>query len=203
MAHKSLVGNKYNMLTVIEYAGSSKAKKRRWLCSCECGGTSIVTTGDLNTGNVRSCGCLLKVANITHGMSRTKIHGRWLGMRTRCHNKKSMYYNNYGGRGIFVCSEWRHDFSAFYEWFISNGGDESLEIDRINNNLGYSPENCRLVTRAVNNNNRRERSSASGVQGVRERPNGRWQAYKYVDGTQVHIGTFSNKEEAIKAKLNK
>jgi len=91
-----------------------------------------------------------------HGKSKTKIYHVWSGMLRRCNNPKSKAYKNYGGRGIAVCSEW-HDFLVFKKWALSHGYDESLQIDRINNDGNYEPSNCRFVTRSINHQNRRKR----------------------------------------------
>lgn len=100
----------------------------------------------------KSCGC--KVAKY-NGEGKTNIYNVWLHMIHRCYKPKSKYYHNYGGRGIFVCDEWNKSFFNFKKWALSNGYSEKLQIDRRNNDKGYSPENCRFVTHRANNRNKR------------------------------------------------
>jgi alkylhydroperoxidase family enzyme len=88
-----------------------------------------------------------------HGQSRTRLHSVWTNMRERCSNPNSEKYPRYGGRGITVCDEWRN-FRAFAAWAHGNGYAEGLAIDRINNDHGYSPNNCRWVTDLENLMNR-------------------------------------------------
>jgi hypothetical protein len=91
---------------------------------------------------------------LIHGMTKTKLFYVWHNMKCRCNDKNNYRYYCYGGRGIKVCDEWIDNFLSFYNWSYKNGYAEGLQIDRIDNNNGYSPENCRWVDRFVNAQNK-------------------------------------------------
>ena len=133
-------------------------------CKCDCGTYKQVLRNELVRGGSPSCGCLrkerLRASHISHGLFYTPIYRVWSGMINRCNSPISAAYKNYGGRGITVCPEWQ-DVTVFAKWAQCSGYSEELEIDRTDNNAGYSPENCRWVTKSQNCRNRRSSSQVT------------------------------------------
>jgi hypothetical protein len=132
-------------------------------CRCDCGSIKTILKSDLVIGKTRSCGCLRKeiatkngLLNSKHGQTGTRLWTIYQGIKQRCYYAKSIQYLNYGGKGINVCEEWSgaNGFMAFKKWSGQNGYGETLTIDRIDNSLGYSPDNCRWVTMKQQQNNR-------------------------------------------------
>ena len=151
-----LTGKKFGRLVVIEgIEKRSKNGRVLWKCLCDCGNYSTVCSSDLKSGNTKSCGCGEIENRITHGMSKHKCFKTWDGMMRRCYSEKHMAYHNYGGRGISVVKQWRESPKVFIEWMVANGWEKGLEIDRIDNDGDYMPENCRIVTTMENHNNTR------------------------------------------------
>ena len=151
-----ITGNKYNMLTVIKFNHSNKkSRKSYWLCKCECGNEKVICGNSLKTGNVKSCGCLLKRGNTKHGLKHTRLYDILCGMKRRCYNPNQPCYKNYGARGIKVCDEWLNDPKAFYDWSITHGYKDDLTIDRINVNGNYEPSNCKWVSIKEQGRNKR------------------------------------------------
>ncbi len=95
------------------------------------------------------------MASFKHGKTGSRLYEVWHHMKSRCYYTKNKNYNAYGGRGIAVCDEWKNDFMSFYNWAMENGYDDTLTIDRIDNNKGYEPSNCRWVDMKQQSRNRR------------------------------------------------
>ena len=89
--------------------------------------------------------------------SSNRLYSTYVGMKGRCHSPSHGNYPHYGGRGITVCQEWRDSFRAFKQWALQNQYRDGLQLDRIDNDQGYSPENCRFVTASENQRNKRLR----------------------------------------------
>lgn len=152
---RDLTGQRYGMLVVIGEHHRSEKGVYYWNCQCDCGNTSVVSGGNLRCGKSKSCGCLAAKCKppkiVKHGMSRTKLHHIWVSMKQRCTNPNDANYDRYGGRGITVCDEWQDDFVAFRDWALANGYVEGkFDLDREDNDKGYSPDNCRFISHLDN-----------------------------------------------------
>ena len=93
--------------------------------------------------------------NYKHGLRKHKLFSVWSNMLDRCNSATHKAYKDYGARGITVCKEWKEDFMTFFMWAMKEGYRNGLSLDRIDNNKGYNPMNCRWVTMKEQSNNRR------------------------------------------------
>jgi hypothetical protein len=156
---QNLIGMKFGKLKVISKIPASNGQRCLWNCVCDCGNKTKSRAYNLTHGRSKSCGCANK-ENLakrvtTHGMSGNKIYRTWANMLRRCQNKNHPRYSDYGGRNISVCIEWL-DFENFYKDMGEH--PEGLTLDRIDNDKGYSKQNCRWATPKQQAENRRLRS---------------------------------------------
>lgn len=167
-----ITGQRFGRLVAIErsqnVARTNAPSRPAWLCACDCGIRKVVSKACLISGLAKSCGCLRRettsVKNTAHGMSQTPEYNSWLRMNSRCHFISNKNYKDYGGRGIFVCDQWRYSFENF---FLSMGRRPTIKhsLERKDNNRGYSPDNCKWATKKEQSCNRRNRRhlSAFGI----------------------------------------
>ncbi len=189
---KDMTGQKVGRLNVLNY--HRKNGRVYWLCICDCGNFTEVRSDRLASGDTKSCGCLQKEMvskmNTKHNMMHTRLYDIWIGMKQRCYNVNHKRYRDWGGRGVTVCDEWRNDFMNFYNWAINNGYNDNLTIDRIDNNKGYEPSNCRWVDRKTQQRNRRNTKYIT-YNGI-TKPLVEWCEYYHKDYNIVYNRIYNN-----------
>lgn len=201
-----LTGREFGLLTVVERGENSKGGRATWECECECGKIKNILTENLSSGRTKSCGCLNREVarenSVTHGLWSHPLYSVWSGMMSRCYNDKASRFRDYGGRGITVCISWK-DPSQFITWALANGYTASLQLDRLDNDGCYAPENCHFTTPRLNSINRRKRSdNKSGYVGVLVRGD-RFRANirdSLITRKLINLGTFDTAEEAVEAR---
>lgn len=161
---KKEIGKRKDHLEIIGV--KQYGRKGRVVVRCDCGTIKEMTLSRFNNPNVHSCGCAgvpkgSESPNFQHGMSRTRIYGVYRNMYNRCYNENDISYPNYGAKGITICPKWLGEdgIENFTEWAYANGYDENAErgectVDRIETDKGYYPNNCRLVSMQIQNNNK-------------------------------------------------
>lgn len=139
-----------------------------------------------------------------HGLATTKIYHIFWGMLNRCYKETNSAYEYYGGKGIKVCEEWNgfDKFMNFYEWAMGNGYKEGLQLDRIDNDKDYCPENCRWVTAEENARNQKVRKdNTSGYKGINfDKRKNLWAVRISANGKRLYVGRFKKLDDAVKAR---
>ena len=178
--------------------GSGVFKKRIITAICKCGEIII----DENSSKILHRNKYCRHSDNILPKTEEGYSRHYLYIITRCLVKKSPHYKKYGAQGIEVCDEWLHSISSFIEWCESNGYDKLLHIDRIDNDKGYSPDNCRFITSRENRLNQRLLTTAnkSGYQGISYHASTRkWINQIPTTGKRVRR-SFHSKQQAVEAR---
>jgi len=151
-------GDRFGRWEIVKEVAPICNKKRRFLVKCTCGSNIERETelSHLTTGKSVSCGCYLiertKETNTKHGLSKSRLYKCWRSMKERCLCENNKAYKYYGALGIGITEDWlgKNGFINFYIWAMESGYNDTLTIDRINNNGNYEPNNCQWITQSEN-----------------------------------------------------
>ncbi len=191
-------------MDLLKVTEKRKNGKRIGLFRCECGQEFETLITSVNTGNTKSCGCLvgktLASQNKKHGMSNHCLYPTWQSQKQRCTNKKNKAYKNYGGRGLSFDKGFI-DFKKWLDYVLSleDAMKKDFTIDRKNNNIGYIKGNLRWTNRSVQMANTRllKKTNKSGYRGVCN-CRGKWQASIQFEGNRKYLGVFCSIMDAAK-----
>ena len=181
-------------------------KKRYGIYECPfCKVHFKTTTANVKNGKSTKClSCARKVStSATHNDSKTRLYIIWCAMIGRIKNKKNPSYEDYGGRGITICEEWRNNYPSFKKWALQNGYSNSLKIDRVDNDLGYFPDNCRWTTQTIQSRNTRRLKSTntSGYRGVSyDKQTKKYKSQISVNNKNINLGRFNDALSAAKVR---
>lgn len=144
------IGERYGRWTIIALSRRQKRCGVEYLCKCDCGTTRVIQISSLINGKTKSCGCIQK----SNYDTKSRLYKIWCHMKGRCYCVTDTKYNQYGGRGITVCDEWKDDYNNFLSWSLNNGYTDELTIERIDVNGNYTPDNCKFITMSEQTKNK-------------------------------------------------
>ncbi len=190
-------------------AENSRQKYRYGLYECAyCGKEFEANSYNIKYSKVApSCGCQQyrpREKSIKHNLAKHRFYNTWAKMVYRCSNPNNKDYMSYGGRGISVCEEWL-DVRNFIEWAeATHPNIEGMSLDRIDNDKGYSPDNCRWANKTLQGVNQRiKKNNTSGFVGIYwNNKNNNWRTFIHLNTVRFNIGSFHTKEEAVLARDN-
>ena len=201
--------NEYNGFKVVkevEKKGKSHSRRAKFICK-KCKRMFEANVTNIMRASTSSCGCARYDSVTKHGDLKIdskykSLRNTWNNINQRCSNKKNPRYKDYGGRGISLCDEWKNNYLTFRDWSIKNGWEAGLQIDRIDNDGNYEPDNCKWVTNIENNQGekKRNRVGKTGVKYITQHSkNGTYFGQKTVYGVYFSTKQCKTIEEAKKA----
>lgn len=194
------VGNVYGYLEVISLHNDHH-KGKSWLCRCTCGKEKVFWNSKfIGEKSIKSCGCKTQLQG-GYSVKYNSLYHKWAGMVRRCYNPNHNSHAYYLDKGIQVDQEWKDDFFTFMNWALSNGYEEHLSLDRINNEMGYNAGNCRWTNELIQAQNRGiHKDNKTGVNGSRRMPNGRYHAYITREFKRYNLGMYDTITEVKEAR---
>lgn len=198
---KDFTGEIFYNMKALKFVGKDKWGHSIYLFECQlCGKKIEKVANEVKRGKCKSCGCNQNKATTIHGMTSSKIHQRWRGMKARCYNKNHKAYARYGGRGIKVCERWLNSFSNFLE-DMGYPPFNNAQLDRIDVNDDYKPNNVRWVTPLQNANNKdiNETENKSGFKNITYY-RGKYKVVIARNYKRHYLGLFPTIDEAVKVR---
>ena len=199
------VGECWFVEEVPAYIEPNGKPTRKALFKCKCGKEFECKIRHVKDGTTKSCGCYYiefqkQRSKDSKHLRKHPLYDAWSNIVQRCTNPKNESYPYYGAKGITICNEWRNSSETFINWCLDNGWKKGLEVDRVDGLKGYSPNNCRITTKTVNNRNRvispKNKTGYIGVSAYRSR----FCAKISLNNKSKHIGVYSTPKEAAIAR---
>lgn len=199
-----ITDERYGRLVGLNFIGCDKSKNTLWEFQCDCGNVTIKRLSDVRFGKIKSCGCLHQdntvERNTKHNKSKTRTYSIWKGMKRRCLSPSRPRFKDYGRRGITVCDRWRNS----YDNFLTDMGEAPINytLERIDNEKGYSPDNCKWASYLEQSHNQRMRTTnTSGYRGVYYcKTVKRWKAQINHAGKRLFSKSFKTITQAVVAR---